>query len=230
MIAEKKINKAFNRCINRLKSSDTSGLPVLMERYVIEEYIDIIKRQRGEYLKRVSSGRDSDNKNLEQYEKELFIEMIKFIEDKLKREVVPKLKKEVKEMEEVLIKLNEFRSDVLMKGQTDFEHQTHDNWGGAGVVVTSDPKFTGKECDLVVLTNTPRPIVWLMISLAEICSPLINWSNKYEFYRTIAEIAEGFIDEKGNLSETKGFFRMSIEKVIEFVQAFDPSDLLLSFE
>lgn len=73
--------------------------------------------------------------------------------------------------------------------------------GGVGVIITSDRNRKGYESDIVVHTRHAKPITWLMIRLREIASGCINYANKYEFYGTIGESAQKYIEENGDSKE-----------------------------
>lgn len=77
-----------------------------------------------------------------------------------------------------------------------------EEWGGAGVIISSDRSREGHEGDLVVHTNNAKTITWLMCRLRDIASESINYLNKYEFYGKIAENVQKYIEKNGDSKES----------------------------
>jgi len=51
---------------------------------------------------------------------------------------------------------------------------------------------------VVVVTDNPHPIVWMLYSLRDNSKEYLDYRNKYEFYGRIAEAAKLFLEKKSD--------------------------------
>jgi len=90
----------------------------------------------------------------------------------------------------------------------------YESWRGADVIVTSENTFIQKKsidlsggsrmmllsssgnAGVVVVTDNPHPIVWMLYSLRDNSKEYLDYRNKYEFYGRIAEAAKLFLEKK----------------------------------
>jgi len=60
-------------------------------------------------------------------------------------------------------------------------------WGGADLIITTDPSRTHWETDTFVLVEDIKPILWLMDELRELYNELGGGASKYTYYPYIGE-------------------------------------------
>ncbi len=60
-------------------------------------------------------------------------------------------------------------------------------WGGAGIIVTSN-KEDDRKADIKIITKHAKPITYLLNKLKDIYKEHINYSNKREFYAYIVNL------------------------------------------
>ncbi len=63
----------------------------------------------------------------------------------------------------------------------------HPEFGGANLIVSSDPNRTGWEGDLVVVHPDAGALAWLVEELKEAYWDQLNYGNKYEFFGRLGE-------------------------------------------
>jgi gamma-glutamylcyclotransferase (GGCT)/AIG2-like uncharacterized protein YtfP len=202
MISDKKKTKAFNRCINRLKSSD-NRIPTIMKG---GHYIDLLKQRQTEVINSVPLPASSNESDIEKYEVSMNDTMLVYLKKEVESVDIPEIKEEISNMKEILIELGSFKKKVIEE-EVDYDHETFGEWGGAGLVVTSDPNSIGRDGDFVVLVANARPIVWLMHTLKDICSEYLTYMNKEAFFHGIAKLATDFLDSCNELSNESQFFK-----------------------
>lgn len=93
----------------------------------------------------------------------------------------------------------DIQSGVIDLGKIDADN--FPEWGGADVIITSEPNRSAYDSDLVVCTELAPMLAWLMIRLRDIAAAVVNGETKYEFYATIGETARDFIAENGDEPE-----------------------------
>lgn len=59
--------------------------------------------------------------------------------------------------------------------------ENHKEWGGAGLIITKDPKYKGYSTDLVIFSNDANVYSWLLTELYRIYDSKIDYTNKYVF-------------------------------------------------
>ena len=73
---------------------------------------------------------------------------------------------------------------------------TGSHFGGAGLIITNRPEYTGYPTDLRILTPHASAFSWLVFELKKIHGVNIDYMNKYDFYPTIGRlIQESFIED-----------------------------------
>ncbi|WP_243312416.1 hypothetical protein [Fundidesulfovibrio agrisoli] len=110
--------------------------------------------------------------------------------------------------------LRKIVSDVnLLANKSSLVQQTE--WGGAGLIITTDPDRNRWESDTFVVVEDIKPVLWLMDELRELYDELGSDISKYTYYPHIGksisrEISNGHTD-------TISILNTMIEAVINLV-------------
>ena len=106
------------------------------------------------------------------------------------------------------MELNELKL-IINSGQfpTDFPH-----FGGANLIITDNPDYTGHEGDVVILTPHASALSWLTYKLKDIFDNQLNASNKYDFYTRIGELIQESLKTNKDLFETMLYVVDKIEE------------------
>ena len=86
-----------------------------------------------------------------------------------------------------------------------FKHKypkKHQEFGGAGLIVTDDPKRMGNNSDLIVYHRDAQSLSWLVFQLKEIFSDSLDYMVKYHFYETIGGIYNECLRHEMSVHET----------------------------
>jgi hypothetical protein len=75
----------------------------------------------------------------------------------------------------------------------------HEHFGGAGLIITNDPNYTGYPHDVVICTQHADALSWLVFELKSIYNSKIDYLNKYEFYPSIGDIIKENFSNDGEL-------------------------------
>ena len=93
-----------------------------------------------------------------------------------------------------------------------YDRDKYKHWRGADVIVTSDEKYRQKstvdlsggsravvlssrgDADFVLVTDNPKPIVWMLYQLRDKSSGYIDYGNKYVFYGNIVQAAKKILE------------------------------------
>ena len=107
-------------------------------------------------------------------------------------------------MDSILQNIYNLRSDIktgiIDLDKIDTSSQCGE-WGGAGVIISSDRSREGGQSCFVVHTNHAQTIAWLIFRLRDLASRIINYQNKYKFYGKIAENTQKYIEKNGDSKE-----------------------------
>lgn len=76
-------------------------------------------------------------------------------------------------------------------------------WGGAGVIITSDPNRNHHHDDLFIVTEHSDLLVWLMYRLKQESRNYLDWSNKELFYTNAAKAAADYLTTTETVDEQK---------------------------
>lgn len=94
--------------------------------------------------------------------------------------------------------------EVLYKMITKHDFpRNHDEWGGADVIITSNPCDT-RQVPRKVVTRHAKEVSWLFDELKSAFEPLIDFDNKYEFYGRLGNRAINFIKTYGDPTDETG--------------------------
>ena len=74
----------------------------------------------------------------------------------------------------------------------------YENFGGAGVIITSDPNFKGCDGDKILFTDDAPRISWLISRLKNAYEKNIDFRNKESFYTLMIQAAAHSL-EKGDI-------------------------------
>jgi hypothetical protein len=232
MIIEKRRFKTFNRNINRLKSAG-SGIPSLMSKG--SAHVDFLKKHQNVVISSVPVPENASDEALDQYESEMYDSMLAILKEETEAYELPAVQEEIQSMLRILGGLNSFKKKIT-KEKPDYDHEKFDGWSGINLFISAQPSDLKMEeyGDTVILAVNPRPIVWLMHTLKDICSEYLSFANKYEFYYGIAHLAQKHLDdldEMSSVGETQ-FFMEGIRFAQQQVEnnAERLSWLLIEFE
>lgn len=77
--------------------------------------------------------------------------------------------------------------DTLLKQLANEDYpKSHMEFGGAGVIITDDPKRVGHPNDIILTHPDGGSLAWFVYQLKEVYNPKIDSTNKYEFYSIVA--------------------------------------------
>jgi len=85
-----------------------------------------------------------------------------------------------------------------------FKHKypkKHQEFGGAGLIVTDDPKKMGGS-EVIVYHRDAQSLSWLVFQLKEIFSDSLDYMVKYHFYETIGGIYNECLRHEMSVHET----------------------------
>lgn len=99
-----------------------------------------------------------------------------------------------------LTNLSNLETDILLNiiDLTQIPKDRFVEWGGAGVIVTTDPLREAAEGDVVVFTRYAHVITWFMERVRDIAADCVDYTNKYEFYGMIARKTGEFLEKHGD--------------------------------
>lgn len=98
-----------------------------------------------------------------------------------------------------------------------FQHKypkKHQEFGGAGLIITDDPKRMGNNSDLIVYHRDAQSLSWLVFQLKEIFSDSLDYMVKYHFYETIGSIYNECLSHEMSVHETMIYMLGRAEKWI----------------
>lgn len=195
-MTEKKRKKAFNRNINHFKSCSSSKFGILSRTYGV----DLLKERQEEIIAAVPISDNEDSVAFDQFEMQMRDYMQSIINEERKK-LVSDLHKTCDHYRKIIEDLQAL-GKTIATGACPWESQYDKNseWGGAGVIITSDPDRSYHEGDIVLVVENPAPVVWIMETLRDVCDEYIDYSNKYSFYGMIAETAQTFF-QAGDTAE-----------------------------
>ncbi|MCP4398185.1 MAG: hypothetical protein GY801_12930 [bacterium] len=144
--------------------------------------IDVLKERRDEILYAIPTPNEEGAGAFEQFEMHMRAYMESIIDEERKK-LLPELQDDHDHYTRMVEELKKLES-TISNGNRPWESQysKDSEWGGADVIVTSDPERSGYEGDIVVLLDDPAPVVWIMETLRELCAEYIDYMNKYAFY------------------------------------------------
>lgn len=186
-ISDKKKKTLFHTCLHDLRKDEYGE--------ILQEYL---KENRDIILSIVSSCQESDNpnkwkegiKNILQFINRVFIDNC----------VIPEKEEYDDQVDNVLDNIDnliyDIKSGIINLDKID--NSQFLEWGGVGVIITSNENRSYQKGDIFVCTKLAHVITWLMFRLPNLSHVCINYTNKYEFYGTIAEKSKDFINERGN--------------------------------
>jgi len=215
---EKQKKTMFNVCINDLKSKCSKSRPLYPEVLCkdIGRVVQEIKMKKEEILQQTPlySLRAED---VDRFSQALWDTIISESLDCARRSFSEE-EKYLGILDETLKKFALLRERIqsrynLIKNQYAGKKR-YESWRGADVIVTSENTFIQKksvdlsggkhlmllsssgDADVVVVTDNPYPIVWMLYSLRNNSKGYIDFRNKYEFYGRVAEAAKLFLEKK----------------------------------
>jgi len=219
-------NRIFNRCINRLKDCRRRHLPRILE-YHARPHIEAMRKRRDEIIAAVEPPRSGHYREQERYEQEMFERMEKEILRQTADEALPRYRQELEQLEHVVERIDSLRRRLetrfpsirpLYSGKPRYRE-----WRGCKVIVTSDRNvrqsnttdLTGGrrlivfsdgsgDADMVLVTDNPYPVVWLMYRLLrQEGKGLIDFQNKFELFARIVGAAKEQMDTTACTSEAE---------------------------
>jgi hypothetical protein len=180
-----------------------SGIPVLISKG--GAHVDFLKKHQDSVISNVTVPENARDEALNQYESDMYDNMLGVLIEETKAYEVPAVQEEIQSMNRILIDLEDFKGQITEK-EPYYDNETFGEWGGAGVVVTSNENSMGREGDLVVLMDNPHVVAGLMHSLKDVCADYLTYRNKDTFYYGLAKIAAKSLNSNGELSNTTQFF------------------------
>lgn len=215
MLSEKQKKTVFKQCLHDLQKTEEIRNHL--------EIVDYYKNNRDRVLSLIddfSAGEES----LESY-KEKLGKFLAFISQSVIETAFQPMEEEHQEtMENILQNIDNLRSDIMV-GIIDLDKidtsSQLEEWGGAGVIISSDRSREGYEGDLIVHTKHSKTITWLMCRLRDIASESVNYLNKYEFYGKIAECAKKDIEKNGDTKESlKSLLIHQLDEAISLLRSW----------
>jgi|SaaInl5LU_22_DNA_1037371.scaffolds.fasta_scaffold04618_6 hypothetical protein len=91
----------------------------------------------------------------------------------------------------------------------------HEEFGGAGIIITDDPNRVGHEHDIVVYHPQGGTLAWFVFQLKNRFELYVDAGNKYHFYSTIAESLRLFL--KSGLTAKESML-MTLAKMDEMMK------------
>jgi len=79
--------------------------------------------------------------------------------------------------------------------------QSEEVFAGANLIISDNQYRMKKKHDILVLTDNPKELSWLVFKLKEIFSNDINYMNKYAFYPDIGNLLNLAISKELQLKE-----------------------------
>lgn len=250
---EKEKTKLYNICLNQLKSDfshNYSRLPRLLSNRR-SEIIDQAKLNKGKFLQQLEL-KSLHHQEIEKFKADLSQQM--FLNAvQVAKESLPIHTGYLAKLEVILSTYESLQTNIEQNGEqlrNQYEgKKKFQFWGGADVIISAERKYRQKEtldlsggsrmmmfssdgdADVVVGTDRPHPIVWLMYTLRDSTSEYLDYSNKYEFYGRVAETAQRqlyedpFIEDKDLLLACLETAREIVETrrglVVEALREFD---------
>jgi len=96
-------------------------------------------------------------------------------------------------------------------------------WGGAEVIITSNPERRGYTGDTIVLTEYARELTWLFYQLKEIfnSAKLIDHCSKFEFYGRLGRVANQKLEETNKTISLHGLCKAVFYEAIKMKQEIE---------
>jgi hypothetical protein len=94
----------------------------------------------------------------------------------------------------------------------------HEEFGGAGIIVTDDPNRVGHNNDLVLYHPQGGTLAWFVFQLKDRFEMYVDASNKYDFYTTIAESLRLYLEYGLTVKES---MLMTLTKMDEISKDWD---------
>jgi hypothetical protein len=213
MLSEKQKQNVFKQCLQELrKTPEMNNYPELEDHY---------KDNRDRIISLTDDYPD-DQYHLDKY-KEKIIGVLDFINKSVVQFALEPIEEVHQDKIDNIIKnIKNLRADIK-SGIVDLskiEKNQIEEWGGAGVIISSDINREGGAGDLVVYTKHAKIITWLMFRLRDIASESINYLNKYELYGKIAENIQKYIQKNGETEESlKGLLTYLLDETIFLIKS-----------
>lgn len=94
----------------------------------------------------------------------------------------------------------------------------HEEFGGAGIIVTDDPNRVGYTHDLVLYHPQGGTLAWFVFQLKDRFEMYVDASNKYDFYTTIAQSLRNYLEYGLTVKES---MLMTLTKMDEISKDWD---------
>lgn len=79
--------------------------------------------------------------------------------------------------------------------------ESEEVFSGANLIISDNRNRMKKEHDILVLTDNPKELSWLVFKLKEIFSNNIDYMNKYAFYLDIGNLLNSAISKELQLKD-----------------------------
>jgi hypothetical protein len=242
---EKEKNKLYNVCLNQLKSDFSRNdyrLPRLLHSPRTET-IAQAKLNKGDLLQQLEL-KSLHHRDMDQFKAEVSQQMAEVSQQmfadaiQMARERLPTHNGYLARLEAILSTYESLQANIEQNGgqlRKQYEgKKKFQFWGGAGVIVSAGKRYRQKhtfdlsggqrmimlsssgDADVVVGTDRPHPIVWLMYTLRDLTSEYLDYMNKYEFYGRVAETAQTQLYEDPSI-EDKDLLLACLETAREIV-------------
>ncbi len=199
MLTEKQKTKIFNKSLNVFR--DSRNLNSTWSSY-LHTIIEELKKEKQNLINNTFKRSDELAGKTYLYEKRMLNIMEEYIKTKVRKSLLKSFKKDLKGLVSSSGKLKVLLNKIE-EGRIPKLSNTYSEWGGAGIIITSDPDRNHYESDLFIVLKKPRPIVWIMIKLSDACSGYLTYMNKEGFFYDIASIAEESADKEGNFTKSE---------------------------
>lgn len=221
MLSEKQKNKIYNRNFQTFHSGKKLRTKHKMFRDEILEYLKINKDKIIEStpLPSTDIGKDEEQS---QFEIDLYNQMRKYIDDYVESTLQPEYEKEVREYLKAKERLLNGLDNLMEKiKNNEFSWYDGENveWGGAGVIITSDCQRPARENDIFICVNYPNLIVGVFDQVKELGAGYIDFENKYVIYGFLAKSAQRQINKYENtLQEYNTIIFNMVKEMKEFIE------------
>jgi hypothetical protein len=96
----------------------------------------------------------------------------------------------------------------------DINQDKFDYWSEGGVVVSSENIASSKGSDYTLITNTPRPVVWLLANIRDICVKYFEFVNGFNVLLSVAKNAEKYLNKNPfDIEQQIEFFLSNLARV-----------------
>ncbi|MFW5752222.1 MAG: hypothetical protein ACOCW8_02670 [bacterium] len=227
MLTDKQKNKIFNRNFQAIHSGE--NLIPDYEKFR-DEILDYLKKNKDNIIESscLYNEEGDENKEYNHFEMSLHAQMQKHIDTYVKSTLLPDHEKQKRiedNTEENFVKALDNLLEKIRKKEFVWYDGENLEWGGAGVIITSDRHRPAGENDIFICVSNPNPIVSVFCEVKELGNDYIDYGNKHGIYEVLAKSAQRHIEDHNNESED---YNVITYKMVKDLKDFLKKDAIIS--